>query len=238
MKEEEFTHILDQVIRYKAEDTITQIHDYGLDLRANHIYLSGEEAYAHHESDGVEPGVEYLMASKFIKNLNILQRRSNKPILIHLKSCGGDWNEGMAIYDAIKACPNPITMLNYTHARSMSSLIFLAGDKRVMMPHSVYMFHQGDMEMGGTLKQFLTEAKEAQRTLDQMIDIYVDALKTQGKMKTWGKKRIRDWVERAMEKSEEVYFDAKQSVELGFADEVFGADGVYDWASLVDFDEE
>ncbi len=238
MKEEEFTHILDQVIRYKAEDTITQIHDYGLDLRANHIYLTGEEAYAHYESDGEEPGVEYLMASKFIKNLNILQRRSNKPILIHLKSCGGCWNEGMAIYDAIKACPNPITILNYTHARSMSSLIFLAGDKRVMMPHSVYMFHQGDMEMGGTLKQFLTEATEAERTLEEMYDIYVDALKAQGKMKRSSRKVIREWIVAEMNKKEEVYFTAEQSVEMGFADEVFGAGGVYDWASLVDFDEE
>ena len=238
MKEEEFTHILDQVIKYKAEDTITQIHDYGLDLRANHIYLSGEEAYSHWESDGIEPGVEYLMASKFIKNLNVLQLRSNKPILIHLKSCGGMYEEGMAIYDAIKACPNPITILNYTHARSMSSLIFLAGDKKVMMPHSTYMFHGGEVHFGGTHKQFMTEAKESVKSFEMMLDIYEDALKAQGKMKSRSRKVIREWLNEEMNKKEEVYFSAKQAVEMGFADEVFGSDGVYDWASLLDFDEE
>ena len=45
--------------------------------------------------------MEYLMSSKFIKNLNILMRTNEDPILIHMKTCGGDWIEGMAIYEAL-----------------------------------------------------------------------------------------------------------------------------------------
>ena len=134
MKDEEYSHIIDKLVKREVSDTIDQIHDYGLDVKTNHIYLTGEPDYVIGVGveDTNEPGVEFRMASKFIKNLNILQRFNEDPILIHMKTCGGDWGAGMAIYDSIKACPNRITILSYTHARSMSSLIFQAADKRVM----------------------------------------------------------------------------------------------------------
>jgi len=236
--DDDYSHIIDKLIKYKAEDTIEQIHEYGLDVKAKHLYLVGEDSYVTGSGDGEEPGVEYSMASKFIKNLNILMRISEDPILIHMKTCGGDWQEGMAIYDAIKACPNPITILNYTHARSMSSLIFLAADRRVMMPHSTYMFHGGDMMLEGTLKQFMTEFKEAERTHNVMIDIYVDALKEKGSKSAQSKKAIKKWVKSEMDEKEDVYFTATQAASLGFADFVFGADGKYDWKALISFDED
>jgi ATP-dependent protease ClpP protease subunit len=218
MAEEEYTHKIDKSVRYSTEDPVFQIHEYNVDVKANHLYLLGEESGARPE-DGDEPGVEYSMANRFIRNLNILMRKSGEPILIHMKTCGGFYTEGMAIYDAIKACPNQVTILNYTHARSMSSLIFCAADKRVMMPHS-------------TFKQFQTEAEQDRSSYEDMMTIYVDTLKKKGSMNKWSKVKIRVFLEGLMDKKEEVYFSAKQAVELGFADEVFGADGTYDWSRL------
>lgn len=233
---QETTHYHDFLLKYKADWDITCVHDYNIDIKANHIYLVGDERYiASAEGvDGGEPGVEYAMANTFIRNLNILMRKSHDPILIHLKSCGGDWSEGMALYDAIKACPNKITMLVYTHARSMSSIILQAADKRVMMPNSTFMFHYGSMYMGGTAKQFLTEAEELKKANHTMLSIYVDSMKKKGVLKHKSKQFIHDWLVNEMNKKEEVYMDAKQAVKYGFADFVFGENG-YDWPSLLEF---
>jgi len=161
-----------------------------------------------------------------------LKKGPEEPILIHMKTCGGDWQEGMAIYDAIQYCPNPITILCYTHARSMSSLIFLAADKRVMFDHSRYMFHDGTFSYSGTVKQYLTEAEQIVKDTDDMLNTYVKALKKSGKMKRWSKKRIRNWLTSEMNKKEEVYFSAKEAVEAGFAHEVFNGD----WDKLKEYD--
>jgi len=209
-------------IHYK-EDNIYNIHEYNIDIKTHELYLFGEEIYMTGTGDEVaaEQGVEYTMANKFIRNLNILSRKSTGNILIHMKTCGGDWHEGMAIYDAIKACPNFVTIINYTHARSMSSLIFLAADFRVMMPHSTYMYHEGTFGTSGTTKQARTELTELQKSNDQMIEIYVDHLKTKGNKKSWSKKRIRKWLVDQMNQYEEVYLSAEDAVKHGFANEVF-----------------
>jgi ATP-dependent protease ClpP protease subunit len=237
-EEEEYSHFIDKLIKYKALDPIGQIHSANLDLDANHIYLVGEEHYSilDGESAGGEPGVEYTMANRFIKNLNILMRKSEEPILIHMKTDGGYWAEGMAIYDAVKACPNPVTILNYTHARSMSSLIFLSADRRVMMPHATFMFHGGTENVFGTYKQFLTEVEQSKKIYEDMLDIYVAAMKARGCLSQWSTKRIRTWIQEQMDKKEEVYFTAADAVKYGFADEVFGSNGTYDWKTLLEFD--
>lgn len=231
------THAIDKRIKYHTDDAVYQVQEYNLDLKANHIYLFGETQYivGAGVEEAIEPGVEFAMANRFIKNLNVLMRKSDDPILVHMKTNGGDWYEGMAIYDAIVACPNPITILNYTHARSMSSLILCAADKRVMMPHSTFMIHEGSAAFEGTHKQFQTFAEWDKLAAVQMLDIYVDILKSAGSMSKWSKTRIREWLHAQMDKKEEVYWDAKAAVKTGWADYVFGADGTYDWNTLLKF---
>ena len=235
------SYILDHKLKVKSEDLIYHVHEYDADLESNHIYLFGREEYkvgAESEEDTGEPGIEYTIANRFIRNLNLCMRANpDKPILVHMKTCGGDWAEGMAIYNAIKSCPNPVTILNYTHARSMSSLIFLAANKRVMMPDSKFMFHQGTMGFSGTTKQFLNEAGELLKTDIRMVEIYVDALKEQGKYKKWSKKRIEEKVRALMDKKEEVYLTEREALDWGFADLVFGDEG-YNWKNLIDYTDE
>ena len=225
------SHKIDRTVRYLTDDPIYQVHSFNIDLRANHIYLAGAEEYINREFEE-EPGVEYAMATRFIKNLNILMRKSGDPILVHMKTCGGDWGEGMAIYDIIKACPNHVTILNYLHARSMSSLIFQAADRRVMMPNSTFMFHAGTVEFSGTYKQFRSEVYESDRSKETMLNIYIESMLDKGKMSNQPRSKIKRWLKDQMDKKEDVYLTAEQSVEYGFADEIFGEDGTYDWNKL------
>ncbi len=216
-----------------GRNLVEEVHLYNIDFEANHIYLVGSDDYISHDMPG-EPGVEYSMTSRFIKNLNIIMSRNTNPILIHMKTCGGDWEEGIAVYDILKACPNKITILNYTHARSMSSLIFQAADKRVMMPNSIFMFHEGTVEISGTGKVFRTDYAEHIRTIEIMLNIYIDSMKKKGKMHKLSRATIKKWLIEQMDKKEDVYLTAKQAVEHGFADEIFGRTGKSNWKKLLE----
>jgi ATP-dependent Clp protease protease subunit len=230
-------HKIDHKLKAKSEDPLWHLHEYDVDLQSNHIYLFGIEAYQGGQGSdgGEEPGVEYVMANRFIRNINLCMRvNPDTPIVIHMKTCGGDWTEGMAIYDAIKACPFPVTILSYTHARSMSSLIFQAANKRVMMPHSTFMFHDGTLAVDGTVKQVNTAVEFGKIADKHMMKIYVDAMKANGKFSSRSRKFIEEWLREQMDKKEDVYLTAEQAVELGFADKVFD----YNWANLTEYTQE
>lgn len=230
-------HKLDHKLNLKSDDPIYHLHEYDVDLKSNHIYLFGSETYVagaggdHDE----EPGVEYVMANRFIRNLNLCMRvNPDQPIVIHMKTNGGYWEEGMAIYDAIKSCPFPVTILSYTHARSMSSLIFQAANKRVMMPHSTFMFHDGTLGIEGTVKQVQTAIDFGKVQDEQMFKIYIDAMKQKGKLSKRSRKYIQAWLRDQMDKKEDVYMTASQAVEYGFADAIFD----YNWAKLTEYSKE
>jgi len=208
---------------------VYDVHEFDIDVEKRDIFLFGrEESYA----DENEPGVDYRMANRFIKNLRILQSISADPILIHMKTCGGFWEEGMAIYQAIKACPNYVVILNYTHARSMSSIILQAADYRAMLPYSMFMYHDGTIDMGGTVKQFWTEAEQVRASQKLMMDIYIESCEDAPAFAGKTRAQIRKHLRYQMDKKEEVYLTAEETVEHGFADTVFGADGKYDWSAL------
>ena len=223
-------HKRDARANYRREwPAADYVHDFDIDIEKRDIFLFGrEEAYA----EAVEPGVDYRMANRFIKNLRILQAISDDPILIHMKTCGGDWEEGMAMYQAVRACPNHVTILNYTHARSMSSLIFLAADWRAMMPDSVFMFHDGTMVFDGTIRQMNTETTQANEQTERMMGLYLDACEDSEVFKHLSRAAVKAKLRYQMDKKEEVYLSADEAVAWGFADMVFGGDDNYDWKSL------
>lgn len=205
---------------------VESIHSYNIDVPNRELFLFGEEGLG--DEDNVEPGVEFTMANRFIRNIRMLSLRDKRPILVHMKTCGGDWHEGMAIYDAIKHCPAHVTILSYTHARSMSSIILQAADRRVLMPHSTFMFHEGSFGMFGTWKQVKTAVDFVRRTEDQqMLDVYVDSMQYSGIHRQKSREDIAKLLKMKMDESEEVYMTAEETVAWGLADEVFAG-----WSTL------
>ena len=65
-------------------DTISDVHTYGLDVKSREIYLHG---YVSHCDE--DPGVDYRMASIFIKNIRILESVNHDAVFIHMHSVGG-----------------------------------------------------------------------------------------------------------------------------------------------------
>lgn len=211
------------------KDGIAYIHDYNIDLPDNQIFLMGEEIIPDVEDHLGEPGVEYRMSNRLIRNLSLTMKANpDKPLLIHMKTAGGSWVEGMAIYDAIKSYPYPVIILSYTHARSMSSIILQAADKRVLMPNSYFMFHDGTDGFEGTQKSVRSYVDFGKRATNVMLGIYTDSMFEKGLMKGAAPTKIHSWLRHRMDKHEEVYLTAQQAVDYGFADEIF--DG--DWKKL------
>lgn len=195
------------------------IHHYDLDLKNNEIYIFGVDRG--YESD-TDNSVDHMMSSRFIRNINICKSKNpNKPLIIHLKTHGGDWSEGMAIYDVIKSYPTHVTIINYTHARSMSSLIFSAGDTRIMMPHSYFMFHLGTYALDAEFHTAMSNMKFDSKSEDIMINIYAELMNEKGKFAGQGIPFISKWIRKQMAYKGDVFFNAKQAVEYGLADEIY-----------------
>jgi len=199
-------------------ETLCLTHDKWINPDTREMWIHGVDRS---DPDIGEPGVEYMMATRVIKNLHyFLGQDEKEAVTIMLHSCGGDWEEGMAIYDTITAMPYPVTMLSYTSARSMSSIIFQAADRRIMMPHSYFLMHYGYYCVDGTNKAVYSAVDYDKICMEQMLKIYVDSArkspKFKGKRRSYIKKAIVD----ILDKKEDVYLTPKEAIEWGFADEV------------------
>jgi ATP-dependent protease ClpP protease subunit len=222
-------------------DTVWSIQESGLDLgdeelgNGPEVFIASERMYSVGLGDSwehEEPGVEHSMATKLIMNLRMCHREwgADEPLLIHLKSCGGDWVQGLAMYNAIQMYPANVTILNYSEARSMSSILFCAGDRRIMMPDGQFMFHTGYIGGQWTGRQFRTEYEEWEKSMIRMKSIYIERM--QEKL-DWSEKKCDEWLEHKMFEKEDAYLDASTAVEMGFAHDIFYGD----WDALVEFDD-
>lgn len=227
-------HKLDKKIRYQQDDPLFYIYNHDLDIKGSEIFLGGVDRGYEITPDGSEPGVDYVMASRFIKNARtIMKSRPNDNLLVHQVTCGGDWNFGMAIYDAIRAYPNHVTILAYAHARSMSSIILQAANKRVLMPHCDFMIHMGSYGDIGTQKEVESNISFYRRTTPIMLSIYASRMKERGKFENKTLEQIKRWLKKEMDHKENVWMTAKQAVEYGLADEIFD----YNWSNLLKYTE-
>ena len=83
----------------KVDERIEIVHDYWIDPDSREIWIHGVDVSS---SDGEwdEPGVEFIMANRVIKNLHYLRKQSSRAgVTIHLHTCGGIVSDGFAIYD-------------------------------------------------------------------------------------------------------------------------------------------
>ena len=77
----------------------------------------------------------YTLAKKLEELGNV------RKINVNINSLGGDVKEGIAIYNALKRHPAKVTTRCDGWACSIASVIFMAGDVRIMYPTSLLMIH-------------------------------------------------------------------------------------------------
>lgn len=178
-------------------DDSDRFFDYSLHIPTRTIHLGGE--------------VDDEMAEFFLKAMHLLSS-STAPIKVILNSIGGDEYHGFAIYDAIACSESHVTVVMYGNAMSMGSIIPQAADDRVIAPHCCMMIHVGTWGHEENAHTAIAQAKENERILRLMEDIYLKRIheKVPGFTRARVKRMLID----------ETYLTADRAVELGLADRV------------------
>ena len=197
------------------KDLLHDLHNYSVNVATREIFLHNSFM----SDDNQNPGVEYKMASTFVKNIKLLEHRSQEPIVIHMQSIGGDWADGMAIYDSIILCKSYVTIISYGQAESMSSLILQAADNRLLTPNSYFMIHYGSTSLSADYLNAINWIEFEKRLSSKMLDMYakrcVEGAFFEGKDESQVKKYLSTKL-----KSGDWFLDPVDAVYYGFADGV------------------
>ena len=116
-------------------------------------------------------------SNELIKQLMYLERQdSGKEINLYINSPGGEVISGLAVYDLISLMKSPVRTVCTGTAASMAAILFLAGEKREMLPHTRLMLPDpsfGGGSIGGKksheLRHELEKLDEVREALAKII---------------------------------------------------------------------
>ena len=135
---------------------------------------------------------------------------------VHINSPGGSVFAGQAIHNILRQSPANVTVYVDGLAASIASVVAMSGNKIVMFPGSVLMFHNPvQLLFGG---YFADELQEIVGYLGKIRDSIVATYQSRCKTKT------RDEIIEIMDKT--TWLTAAEAVEAGFADEVLDTKAV------------
>lgn len=188
-------------------DDVDKLYDYDLYIPSRTIYMGSSEV----DIEGNESGTDPRMAEKVIKALHLLDQK-DEPITIIMNNPGGSFYDGMAIYDAIKACRSHVTIKVFGHAMSMGALILQAADARIMAPNARCMVHYGYMGWEGHSKTFDRWAEENKKTNSILESILLEKIKDVKPNFTL--KDLQDLL------NHDTILSAEETVKMGLADSI------------------
>ena len=208
----------------ELEQLINDVHTFGINYHSRELYLHGESPS---DEAGTEPGVEYRMASGFVKNIHLLDGQRDTNILVHSHTIGGDWNDGMAIFNSIRFARSPITVLVHTVASSMSGIILQAADNRVLMPDTDVMIHHGSIGLDANSIAAKQIIDMNERYCKRMLQIFsrraiIGQYFRERKCKEI---QIIRFMDRKIRDKSDWYLSAEEAVFYGFADGILGEKG-------------
>lgn len=154
--------------------------------------------------------IDSEMAEDFIYNLKKMDKTRSPIEVICTGSSGGDYDEAAAgMMDAILSAENVVTTVCYGLAASSAALIFLCGDKRLLYPRSLLMFHKGSI----TLEEDLGELKKltsiVEKQMEQDIQLLVER---SNKPPTYWKEKFNKG---------DVYLWPQEALELDLATDIY-----------------
>lgn len=151
--------------------------------RVADIYIHGDiVSYKEREKD--------VTGYNLVKELQALTHVDY--INVYINSYGGVVKEGLAIYNALKRHSAQITTIADTFACSIASVIFVAGDERVMDSSSLLMIHNAWTASSGDSESLRKQADDLDKITQASINAYLgvaniseEDLKELMKNETW-----------------------------------------------------
>lgn len=184
---------MDINVSYKDKKRIITIDIYG--------YIGGDEWFK--ESD-----TSSNMLQQSLSELDIVAEDTVK---VKINSDGGNFWDGLAIYNMLSACPATVETYNLSRACSAASIIFMSGSKRVMCHQSKLMIHNASLYAQGNKKELEEYIDYLSGVDDQATAIYCE----KSGQKSDDIKKMLD---------SETWFNGDEAVEIGLATETLKAD--------------
>lgn len=212
----------------QIEKIIEEVHGHQINIGSREIYL---HSYFELEDD---PGVEYRMAAKFVKNLHILDSYGSKNILVHMHTEGGVWADGMAIFNSIRFCGSSVTILAYAQASSMGGVVLQAADKRVLMPDCELMIHHGSITVDENTVAAKSHIDQNERFCGRMLQVFGERA-VNGKYfrdRKYSLRRTMNFIDSKIRQAGDWFLTAEEAVYYGFADGVMGSKGFETFAKI------
>lgn len=169
------------------------------DQKAANINIYGDiTSYPWTEKD-----VSAYNLSKEIEGLDVEQ------INVYLNSYGGEVAEGIAIYNSLKRHKAAVKTVCDGMACSIASVIFMAGDERIMNNASLLMIHNAWTYTSGNADQLRKEADD----LDKISNLSVKAYMEHTNISEEELKALLD---------AETFLSPEEALEYGFATTIIG----------------
>lgn len=119
--------------------------------------------------------IESQMANSIVAQLLLLDSQNpEQEIQMYINCPGGEVYAGLAIYDTMRYIKAPVSTICVGIAMSMGSVLLMAGDKgkRMALPNSRIMIHQGSAGFRGNTPDLEVQAKEVLHLRDRLVSIY------------------------------------------------------------------
>ena len=139
--------------------------------------------------------------------VNELKEIQASNVNVHINSYGGDVSEGLAIYNTLKSLNKNVTTICDGFACSVASVVFCAGDKRVMSDSSLLMIHNAWTYAAGNSEALRKTAED----LDIITQASVNAYKLTANISEEEIKNLMD---------NESWITPESAVEMGFATDI------------------
>jgi ATP-dependent Clp protease, protease subunit len=142
-----------------------------------------------------------------------LRAIGDQEVFVDLNSPGGDFFEGVAIYNALRAHPKKVTVRVLGLAASAASVIAMAGDEIQIGKAGFLMVHNAWVIAIGNRHDLAEAARTMEPFDDAMATVYAERA---GVKKT----KAAEWMDN------ETWFNGEQAVAEGLADDFLPADQV------------
>lgn len=169
-------------------------------LKNREIFLTGE--------------VNAKSSDELIKQLMYLEREDNtQEVTLYINSNGGEVMSGLAVYDYMSLMKSPLRTVCIGTAASMGAILFLAGERREMLPHTRLMIHDPSYnhhDVGGCKPhEIMREVDKLMETREMLAEIIAE--KTH--------KTLDEIYEVT---AEDTFYNAKEAVCFGLATNIIG----------------
>nr|WP_278520629.1 head maturation protease, ClpP-related [Brucella anthropi] len=142
-----------------------------------------------------------------------LRAIGNSEIFVDINSPGGDFFEGVAIYNLLRAHPAKVTVRVLGMAASAASVIAMAGDDILIGKAGFLMVHNAWVVAMGNRHDLAEAAKTMEPFDDAMATLYSERASVK-------KSKASEWMDA------ETWFNGEQAIDAGLADDYLPADQI------------